>query len=227
MAGDSGLKAKKAMPARESGWQAEKSAMTRTAILEATIECFIELGYANTTTAKIADYAGVSRGAMMHHFPSRIDVLKAAVEYIHAKRIEEYRQLMANIDVPGREMSHDIIAQSVENAWKYVNLPSFIAYQELLFASRTDEELNSILQPVERDFEQQFHRTTKQVFPHWENLGETLDMTTDLVTFVMQGMALSHMASRKDERARRMLDYVTDQLEQAYQKAAPRKRGKK
>jgi AcrR family transcriptional regulator len=223
------LKAKKDEAKRENGWQAEKSAMTRTAILDAAIECFIELGYANTTTAKIADYAGVSRGAMMHHFPSRIDVLKASVEYIHAKRIEEYRALMQNIDVPGKEMSHDIIARSVENAWKYVNLPSFIAYQELLFASRTDEELNDILQPVERDFENQFARTVKQVFPHWENLGETLDMTTDLVGFVMQGMALSHMTTRREERARRMVAYVTDQLEQAYKEAAasPRKRTKK
>ena len=53
----------------EKGWQAEKSAMTRSAILEATIQCLLELGYANTTTALIANYAGVSRGAMMHHFP--------------------------------------------------------------------------------------------------------------------------------------------------------------
>ena len=64
--------AEKKRPQRnEKGWQVEKSAMTRWSILEATIQCLLELGYANTTTALIANYAGVSRGAMMHHFPSR------------------------------------------------------------------------------------------------------------------------------------------------------------
>ena len=45
------------------GWQAEKSALTRQAILEAAVRCFVEHGYANTTTAMISDEASVSRGA--------------------------------------------------------------------------------------------------------------------------------------------------------------------
>ena len=61
------------------GWQAEKSALTRQAILEAAVRCFVEHGYANTTTAMIADEASVSRGAMMHHFPSRAAVMNAVV----------------------------------------------------------------------------------------------------------------------------------------------------
>ena len=82
----------------EKGWQAEKSAMTRTAILEATIKCLLELGYANTTTALIANYAGLSRGAMMHHFPSRMSVMKAVVDCLHGLRLSEYREVMADID---------------------------------------------------------------------------------------------------------------------------------
>ncbi|WP_101758001.1 TetR/AcrR family transcriptional regulator [Oceanicoccus sp. KOV_DT_Chl] len=39
-------------------WQAQKSAMTRDRILEAAIDCFIDLGYTNVTTAKVADFAG-------------------------------------------------------------------------------------------------------------------------------------------------------------------------
>lgn len=218
---------RKKPPAQREGWQAEKSGMTRTAILEAAIACCIELGYANTTTAKIADYAGVSRGAMMHHFPTRIDVLKATIEHIHAKRLEEYKTLMVNIDVMNRKLSRDAIARSVDSAWRYANLPSFIAYQELLFASRTDKELNSILQPVERDFENQFRLAAKQVFPHWENLGEAFDLATDLVQFLVNGMALSHMAVRKEERAKRMLNYLTDQLEVIYRDSASRTAKKK
>ena len=52
-----------------AGWQAEKSALTRQAILEAAVRCFVQHGYTNTTTAMIAEEGDVSRGAMMHHFP--------------------------------------------------------------------------------------------------------------------------------------------------------------
>ena len=59
-----------------SGWQAQKSAATRKLILESAIRCFVELGYAGTTTTAIAQKAGLSRGAMLHHFPSRLAVVR-------------------------------------------------------------------------------------------------------------------------------------------------------
>ena len=68
---------------RASGvtWQAEKSLATRNQILDATLQCLVELGYTQTTTEKIAQKAGLSRGAMTHHFKSRADVFNAAAEY--------------------------------------------------------------------------------------------------------------------------------------------------
>lgn len=197
------------------GWQAEKSAMTRGAILDAAIECFIDLGYANTTTAVIAEYAGVSRGAMMHHFPSRSAVLQAAIGYLHEQRLREYHELMRNIDPPTEQLSRDKIRASLEAAWEYVNLPSFVAYHELLAASRTDPELNGIMQPLERDFEGLFMQTVRAEFPHFADL-DILELCNDIVQFTMRGMALSHMSSRKQERAERMIELLTDLLEELY-----------
>src|SRR3954466_2105232 len=51
--------------------QAERSAATREALLDATLACLVEDGYANTTTARVAERAGVSRGAHPPHFPTR------------------------------------------------------------------------------------------------------------------------------------------------------------
>ena len=56
-------------PTRRS--QAERSASTRALLLDATIDSLVEDGYASTTTTGIADRAGVSRGAQMHHFASK------------------------------------------------------------------------------------------------------------------------------------------------------------
>ncbi len=202
----------------EKGWQAEKSSMTRLAILEATIQCLLELGYANTTTALIANYAGVSRGAMMHHFPSRISVMRAVIDYLHVLRLQEYRDLMSDIDDPQSKLTDKAIRESVEAAWRYVNLPSFLAYQEMLAASRTDAELRQIIEPVEKDFEKQFLNTVKAVFPHWQNLAR-LEGAHDMVQFLMKGMALSHMSVRKNARAKRVMTYLTAILHDIYKEA--------
>lgn len=202
-------------PNRGDGWQAEKSAMTRTAILEAAISCFVEHGYGQTTTSLIAEHAGVSRGAMMHHFPSRIAVIMAVVEYLHAKRLEEYRSLMAGIDRPDAKLTPEDIRRSVKYAWRYVNLPSFVAYQELLTAARTDPELREVLQKTERDVETMFLETVKQVFPHLKNLN-TLELANDMIQFTMRGMAMSHMASRRQQRAKRMINQLSDELVRLY-----------
>lgn len=192
--------------------------MTRSAILEAAIQCFIDLGYANTTTALIADYAGVSRGAMMHHFPSRASVLKATIEHLHQRRIDEFKELMVDIDDPKELMDRRRIEESVQRAWRYVNQPSSIAFQEILMASRTDEELRGVLDPLEKEYEKQFMQTVKTVFPHWQDL-EVLETANDLVHFLLNGMMLSQMKYRKQSRTNRVLEYLADTLEVLYSTA--------
>ena len=197
------------------GWQAEKSALTRQAILEAAVRCFVEHGFANTTTAMIADEASVSRGAMMHHFPSRSAVMNAVVGYLHVRRLNEYRALMTDIDSPDRTVTRAEIRVSVETAWEYVNLPSFIAYQELLGAARTDPELAESVREVERDFEREFLKTVRSVFPHWKQV-KSLQAAHDLVQFVMQGMGVARHSSNRKQRANRVIETVTDHLERIY-----------
>ena len=197
------------------GWQAEKSALTRQAILEAAVRCFVEHGYGRTTTAMIAEEASVSRGAMMHHFPSRSAVMNAVVGYLHVRRINEYRSLMTDIDSPDQKLTRNAIRTSVESAWKYVNLPSFVAYQELLSAARTDQELAKAIGEVEQDFEREFLKTVRSVFPHWKQV-KSLQAAHDLVQFVMQGMGVAYRSSHREQRARRMIETVTDHLECIY-----------
>ena len=66
--------------------QAERSAATREALLDATIACLVEDGYANTTTSRVAERAGVSRGAHLHHFQTRQALLAAAMERLAERR---------------------------------------------------------------------------------------------------------------------------------------------
>ena len=197
------------------GWQAEKSALTRKAILEGAVRCFVRDGYTKTTTAMIAAEAGVSRGAMMHHFSARAEVMKAVVAYLHERRLDEYRELMTASDI-SENITREDIRRSVKAAWAYHNLPTFVAYQELQSAARTDEELGEVIGEFEKEFEKQFLSTAKTVFPQWRSI-RSFQAAHDLVHFVMRGMATTHRSSNSKNRAERIIDLVTDQLVEIYE----------
>ena len=55
--------------------QAERTASTRAALLAATVDSLVERGYRGTTTSDVARRAGVSYGALLHHYPTKADVL--------------------------------------------------------------------------------------------------------------------------------------------------------
>lgn len=196
--------------------QAEKSANTRRAILEAAIQCIIQVGFARCTTSRIAEYANVSRGALMHHFPSRKAVLRATIKYLNKKQIAEYRNLMEAIEIPTKEMSREKIAQSVEEAWNYVNLPSSLAYQEILMASRTNAELKQVLEPLEKDFENSFLDAVKKEFPPWAGRDE-IEVAHDAALFMLTGMMLGHMKTRKEQRRKYVMEFLTNSVANFYQ----------
>ncbi len=58
----------------------------RTRLLDATIECLVTYGYAGTTTPRVAERAGVTRGAQIHHFRSKEDLVVAAIEHLAQQR---------------------------------------------------------------------------------------------------------------------------------------------
>ena len=124
---------------QDISWQAQKSAMTRDRILDAAIRCFIELGYTNVTTAKVASAAGVTRGAMLHHFPSKTELIQAAVEYLHDKLLEDYTERVKNISpkLKGSKFRR----AGLEAYWQHLTGDLFTAYHELCVAGRTDDEL--------------------------------------------------------------------------------------
>src|ERR1700682_375294 len=83
-------------PAPPRRTQAERRDATRTALLDAAMDCLIEEGYANTTTRRIAERAGVTPGALHHHFSGKAELLTAAVSHI-SKR---FRQEMLGQGLP-------------------------------------------------------------------------------------------------------------------------------
>lgn len=111
----------------------------RERLLEATVECLVELGYTGTTTTAVVKRAGVSRGAILHHFPTKQDLVSTAVEYVLDKRNAAFVERFASSLPPRRdERFVDALMQAL---WNEIDGPLFFAWLELLVAARTDPEL--------------------------------------------------------------------------------------
>ncbi len=129
-------------PARRT--QEQRSAQTRARVLDAAIECLVADGYAATTTKAVAERAGVTRGAILHHFPSHNDLVAAAVTHLAVKRAEEALHEFTTI-----AEGTDLVGQSLDLLWRLHQGPLFAATIELMIASRTDRQLATEVEKVE------------------------------------------------------------------------------
>ncbi len=130
------------VPARA---QQERSREVQRVILDAAVDVLISEGYAQATTLRIQERAGVSRGRLLHHFPSRDDLLLAAAHHLATERMSEARE---TIDWPAEPAER--IDAAIDALGRSYRQPYFWAATELWVASRVHEDLRTALLPAEQ-----------------------------------------------------------------------------
>jgi len=163
--------------------QEERSARTRTRILDAALACLSERGYAATTTTAVATRAGVSRGAQLHHFPTRQELLAAAVEHLFAGLTERYRLAFAR-----RSAAADRLHEALALLWETYLDPRLIAVLELQVAARTDPVLLAKLLPVGVRHAENVHALAREYFAAPGVAADRLEATLDLVLDTLGGL---------------------------------------
>ena len=139
--------------------QAERTASTRAALLDATVDTLVDKGYRRTTTTDVARRAGVSPGALLHHFPTKADLLAAAVGHLFDQRLTDFGKVMA--DLPESAARGDA---AIDVLWSMFSGPTFTAWLELWVAARTDPELRAAVTTVDRDFVRASEEVFREVF---------------------------------------------------------------
>ena len=124
--------------------QAQRSAAMRQRLLDATVECLVTYGYAGTTTHRVAEMAGVTRGAQIHHFRAKEDLVIAAIEHLAEQRARAVVRELSRL-----HESRDPAATVLEFLWEAHQGPFFVATLELWIAGRTDPVLAGHVQRVE------------------------------------------------------------------------------
>jgi AcrR family transcriptional regulator len=135
----------------------ERSRATRQRLLESAIDCLAVHGWSAATVTVIAEHAGVSRGAAQHHFPTREDLVIAALEFISERRMALIRGATDLPDGPGR--TEAVITAMVDLFTDRL----FKAALQVWTAAAADESLKRRIRPLEAKFGRAAHRLTVQL----------------------------------------------------------------
>lgn len=193
---------------KKDGIQVKKSEATRILVIESAIQCILKFGYANTTMARIADKAKLSRGAMMHHYSNRQTVMNSVIQHLHEKRLKAFRRAVTSNSNNGTS-----IHETLRGYWQQVNHPIFIAFEELAMAAKSDPELKLILYPAREAFNEEWYKMAVNVFPDWNSGRENFDLALRLCQNMLEGMAINFQnGSLSQDMVDKLLVHLEEQI---------------
>lgn len=166
--------------------QQERSVLTRAKVLEAAYESLLERGYGATTVGEVQQRAGVARGTLLHHFPTRGALMAGVVEDVIEHRLRVLTAPAApNLDASAVASSWDEV---VDLVWDELQQPPFAAALELWVAARTDPDLRRALLPLQERIYGTVHRSVTRL------AGDDHPRGPMLVQFTIDLLTGSHLA---------------------------------
>lgn len=172
----------------------ERAVRTRERILAGAVDALVEYGYAGMTMQRVQAAAGVSRGALTHHFGSMSEIAVAAIDYIADQQADEIAAAVAE---------DGSLDAAVETIHRITRRPTFMAGLQLWLAARAQPELRSALQPGA-------HRLLAQIRQALEPLvgelsPEELDVFVDGLLSLLRGLAIGAVLRDRPERESQVL----------------------
>ena len=172
----------------------------------------------------IADRAGVSRGAQLHHYPTKAELVAAAVEHLAARIADDFTK---DVRADRRLAEGDRAMASIDAMWKRYSSPLFEAWVELWVAARTDDDLRAKLAPTEARIRDSLRAGLGELFGA-PAASEAHAELWSLTFYLLQGMAFERalgMESRRvrERREARALDAWKEILADRFKRSVPRR----
>lgn len=174
--------------------QAERTASTRGRLLDATIEALAELGWAQTTTTEVVRRAGVSRGAQVHHYPTKDDLVLAALDHLMVLRQHEFDAAFAQL--PAEQQTPQ---GALDLLWDECFGSTFDAWLELALAARRSPTLRERFLEREHRWTETTVDRFQQLFPSVFGDRAVAAIAMRLTFSVLDGLALSRVAGADDQ----------------------------
>ncbi|WP_052742353.1 TetR/AcrR family transcriptional regulator [Sphingomonas sp. Ag1] len=173
------------------GSHAERTAAMRRRLIDAAIDTLHDLGYAAATTMAIQNRAGVSRGALVHHFPTKIDLIIATAQAIVADQAIWYDHELRKVT-----NKRDRFMAISRITWEALKKPSGMALLEIFIATRSDAELARRFPPVAFDIQRSQHQANWRL-ARAAGIGnrEEVRRLTDIGLATMRGLSIQLLYS--------------------------------
>ncbi|MFB8275293.1 TetR/AcrR family transcriptional regulator [Nocardia colli] len=166
--------------------QRDRSDQTRARLIEATISCIATYGYPATTTRRVAEIADASLGAIAHHFPVRLDLIKTALDEVGQRMATDLRAQAAEVTAQAGDRTPALL----DVLWSAFTSDLFGVWVKVWIAAVDDPALYHALAPLEPALSATFAAIADDVAP--EQLSR-IEWTRRVAVALdaMRGLALS------------------------------------
>ena len=175
--------------------QLERRETTRALLMEATLKCLARDGYAHTSISTIIAEAGVSRGALLHHFPTKNDLIAAVIDYFYRQRLERFRTRL--LGTQGNEIN-------LEHRLR-VLLEDFCIWNDLALeiegVLRTNTQVATKFEALTALNTEDMSSQYEQLFPEFEDVDSPRDVI-GVTSYLMLGLARESGGYRVEKRFR-------------------------
>jgi AcrR family transcriptional regulator len=182
--------------------QVERTEKMRARLLKATLEVVVEEGWGQASTQKICARAGVSRGAQTHHFPTKTDLLLAAISEI-------LRAHQRELDKPVKNRASD--EQKLEKLFSLLwdacldNL-FMESWMEAMTAARTDTNLKAAIAPMDKRGIQSIRNLTQQFDEEYSEHRKLAADLIELTIYLLRGMVIQRGAHDSEKQHKRLFN---------------------
>ncbi|MFE7200118.1 TetR/AcrR family transcriptional regulator [Pseudonocardia alni] len=190
--------------------RAQRSSDSRARILDAAVACLIDGGYSGSTTLTIQSAADVSRGRLLHHFPSRDRLLVAAAQHLAVKRVADTEERVRRVLDADQVGLFERADRVIELLWESFSEPHFWAAVELWTAARSNSEIAEALRPEEKRLGAAIRASMARMFGGELAGHPRFKQLRDLLLTSMRGTALTYTFDPRDPAGDAMLPQWKD-----------------
>jgi AcrR family transcriptional regulator len=163
--------------------QEERSEATRGQLIEAAVTCLSELGYLEATVGVVASRAGVSRGAVQHHFGSRADLLIAVVDDLGIA-LSRSKDIPPDLSIPDR------ISMSIDQTWQLLGSPHFKAVVQIWLAMQSEKKVFAAVKAKVAHIEDVLDKKWLGLFPDVRLPPKQVTMIRHVALATLRGLSL-------------------------------------
>jgi AcrR family transcriptional regulator len=185
--------------------QESRSAATRARLLEVAVESLYTKGYAATSTTVVAEGAGVSRGAMLHQFPTKVDLMLFVVQAVYEEDIRLYHEALDPIADPKERLR--AFPRAV---WEVLCRPAGVAVLEIMQGSRSDPVLSERLKPLQKQIEEDSYKQAGALL-NWGTRASSPDKSR-LLVWAFRGLSIARLLADEPAEIEKSVDLLSELL---------------